>query len=53
MVDTVASTTNNKWDDIFEWPIRTFLNIYSYSVDKANFEKQELDKFKRTHKGGR
>ena len=49
LVDKVSTTTREKWSDVFEMNIRTFLNIVCYTNDKAEFDKQQIEKWKRSH----
>lgn len=49
LIDKVSDTTKEKWSDVFEMNIRTFLNIVCYTNDKAEYDKQQLEKWKRSH----
>lgn len=44
-VDAVAKTVNTNWDVVFEKNVVEFLNILSYSRDKAELEKQQMKEF--------
>ena len=48
-VDVVSETTRQPWKEIWEMNIVEFLNILCYRRDKREWEKAELEKWKRTH----
>jgi len=37
------------WHEVFEMGITEFFNIVSYSRDKKEYERQQLEKWKRKH----
>jgi hypothetical protein len=41
----VSQTINKSWDDVFEKNVVEFLNILSYSRDKAELERQQQKQF--------
>lgn len=45
MVDTVSHTVNESWSVVFEMGVFEFLNILCYARDKAEFEKQQIQKW--------
>lgn len=49
MVDNVASITHLDWNKVMEMLIIEFLNINCYIRDKNEYEKQQMEKWKRTH----
>lgn len=49
MVDQVSNTTKLTWDEVFEMNIIKFLNINCYLRDKAEWERQQQEKWKRKH----
>lgn len=49
MVDNVASITHLDWNKVMEMHIIEFLNINCYIRDKNEYEKQQMEKWKRTH----
>lgn len=46
---SVADTIHKSWDDVFTMNIIEFLNIICYIRDKAEKEKADIEKWKRTH----
>ena len=48
-VDAVSETCRCSWDDVWQMSALEFLNILSYRKDKAEKEKEELEKWKKTH----
>ena len=44
-VDTVSKTINTDWDTVFNKNVVEFLNILSYSRDKAELERQQQKQF--------
>ena len=44
-VDSVAETIRESWDVVFNKNIVEFLNILSYTKDKAELEKQQAREF--------
>lgn len=45
MVDNVAKTVNESWKAVFEMNVFEFLNILCYARDKAEFERQQIQKW--------
>jgi hypothetical protein len=45
-VDAVSKTMGVSWDAVFEKNVVEFLNVLSYSRDKAELEKQQMKEFK-------
>lgn len=48
-MDLVAKTMNVSWDEVFGKPAREFLNVICYAKDKADFEKEQIEQWKKTH----
>lgn len=48
-VDLVAETMRRSWDEVLAGTAVEFLNVICYARDKARHERDELDKWKRTH----
>lgn len=46
MVDVVSTTIHKDWEEVFMMGIIEFLNIFSYTIDKANWEKKQIDQYK-------
>lgn len=49
LVDNVGQLTRDKWDDIFEKNIYEFFNLLSYLKYKNNRQKEQIEKWKRSH----
>lgn len=49
LVDKVSDTTKEKWSEVFEMDVRTFFNIVCYANDKANYEKEQIERWKKLH----
>lgn len=49
-VDAVAKTINTDWDTVFNKNVVEFLNVLSYSRDKAELEKQQIKEFQNKNK---
>ena len=37
------------WDEVWAMPAVEFLNVLAYRKDKAEWEKEALDRWKKTH----
>lgn len=37
------------WDEVWSMPAVEFLNVLAYRKDKTEWEKESLDRWKRTH----
>ena len=48
-VDEVSETCRCSWDDVWKMDAVEFLSIICYKRDKAAKDKEELEKWKRTH----
>lgn len=48
-VDMVSDACRCSWDEVWQMTALEFLNIIAYCKDKAEREKAEIDKWKRTH----
>ena len=48
-VDDVSETCRCSWDDIWRMSAIEFLNLICYRKDKIAKDKEELEKWKRTH----
>lgn len=48
-VDVASECCRCSWDDIFAKSAMEFLNILCYRKDKIAKEKEDMDKWKRTH----
>lgn len=48
-VDAVAETLRCSWDAVWEMSVTEFLNILCYRRDKLEHEKQEQEKWIRSH----
>ena len=48
-IDEVAEVTRQGWPAVYAMPVMEFLNIVCYCRDKAEFRRQEIDRWKRTH----
>lgn len=48
-MDLVARTMGVSWDVVFGKPATEFLNVICYAKDKAEYEKEQLENWKRTH----
>ena len=44
-IDTVAKCINTDWDTVFNKNVVEFLNILSYTRDKAELERQQIKEF--------
>jgi hypothetical protein len=49
LVDQVSETERISWNEAFSLNIFEFFNILSYSRWKANKQKEQIEKWKRTH----
>ena len=49
LVNRVSDTTKETWNNVFHMDITSFFNIVCFSNDKAEFEKQQLDRWKKNH----
>lgn len=49
-VDNVAHTINTDWDTVFNKNVVEFLNILSYSRDKAELERLQIKQFQNKNK---
>jgi hypothetical protein len=52
-IDAVAKTINTDWDTVFNKGVVEFLNILSYSRDKAELEKLQMKDFQNKMKNKR
>ena len=48
-VDAVSETCRCSWDDVWQMSAIEFLNILAYRKDKIAKEKEDLEKWKRSH----
>ena len=48
-VDSVSETCRCSWDDVWQMSAIEFLNIICYRRDKAEKEKEEIEKWKKMH----
>ena len=48
-VDIVCEITRTSLWDVYKLPIMVTLNLYCYHIDKSNFEKSQIDDWKRKH----
>ena len=49
LVREVSDTTHLSWADVFSMNILEFLNINCYIRDYNNWQRSEMDKWRRTH----
>ena len=45
----MSETCRCSWDEVFRKPVREFLNIVCYAKDRVEFEKRNIEKWKRRH----
>jgi len=45
----VSETYRCDWDRVYEMTALQFLNILAYRKDKAEHEKREMERWRRTH----
>lgn len=48
-VDAVSETCRCPWDAVWQMSAMEFLNILAYRKDKIAKEKEDLEKWKRSH----
>ena len=48
-VVAVGETLRMPTLDVYKLPVMVFLNVVCYNIDRSNYEKSEIEKFKRTH----
>ena len=48
-MDLVAKTMGVSWDVVFGKPATEFLNVICYAKDKADYEKEQLEQWRKTH----
>ena len=48
-IDAVSETCRCSWDEVWQMTALEFLNIISYRKDKAAREKEELEKWRKSH----
>lgn len=48
-VDAVSETCRCSWDEVWRKDALEFLTILAYRKDKGEHERQELEKWKKTH----
>lgn len=49
MVNNITDVTHIGWYEVFEMNIIEFLNITCYIRDKNNWEKEQMEKWRRAH----
>lgn len=49
LIDNVSDLTKDKWDDVFKKSIYEFFNLISYLKYKNRKQKEQIEKWKRTH----
>lgn len=49
MVDQVSDTMRIPWSEVFKMQVLEFLNVNCYIRDKNNYEKEQMEKWRRTH----
>jgi hypothetical protein len=45
----VSNTIHSSWDEVWRMDVVEFLNIMCYIRDKAEKEKEDIERWKRTH----
>ena len=48
-VAQVSNTIHSSWDDVWRMNVVEFLNIMCYIRDKAEKEKEDIERWRRTH----
>ena len=48
-VDAASETCRCSWEEVMRWSAIEFLNILSYRKDKIAKEKEDIERWKRTH----
>lgn len=48
-VQSVADTMHKSWDDVFAMNVVEFLNVICFIKDKAEKDKADLEKWRRSH----
>lgn len=43
----MSETTRKDWDSVFQMGVYEFFNIVSYSKDKAEYDKEQINKWKK------
>lgn len=49
LIDNVSELCREKWDDVFLKNIYEFFNLVSYLKHKNNKQKEQIEKWKRSH----
>lgn len=49
MVDQVSETMRVPWSEVLLMNVHQFLNVNCYIRDKNNYEKEQMEKWRRTH----
>lgn len=49
MVDRVSETVRDSWEKVMGMNVFEFFNIVAYATDKAAYEKEQLENWKRNH----
>ena len=48
-MDAIAELTHESWAHVWEMNIIEFFNLLAYRKDKREWEKAEMEQWKRTH----
>lgn len=48
-MDSIADTTHETWDNVWQMNIVEFLNILCYIKDKNEKRKREVEQWRKTH----
>lgn len=49
LIDNISDLTKDKWDDVFKKNIYEFFNLLAYLRHKNKRQKEQIEKWKRTH----